>query len=450
MMNLERALEALPHDAPEIVVEGNFSREFLKALGFGDSEMIPGFGIGSRIVDHAARKNIDSDIFLHTRKDPYLYMEVKGRNWNLGDEKCANYRDALLQLKGYLLNPSSKTVRWGILMNSLHVQLFRKHGKVIHPITPCIRMDQDIKRVAKNLRQIIEAPPKALTVVVYNNKGGVGKTTTTLNLAAALTLRKKRVLVVDFDPNQSDLGDALNLKPLRGKVLDALKSKEIDTKDIITPYRFEHPKLQEPWGFDVILADEKMVSEVDEREVRQYLKLHDLHKALESVRYDYDYIFIDAPPNWRIFAQKAIYASDVVLIPARHDNLHSLQNASTAITQFIPEIQKERRKNGDFGPIALPIFMNNAFKETDHQILLMHNAIKKIIENAKQNSDGFNLIPYFYPKAKKGKLYDASKMISIPHMAFISRADFMHMPAAFAFKTAREQYLKLVWEYFLP
>jgi cellulose biosynthesis protein BcsQ len=311
-------------------------------------------------------------------------------------------------------------------------------------------MDQDVKSVVKQFRQHIESSKKALTVVVYNNKGGVGKTTTTLNLAAALTLRNQRVLVVDFDPNQSDLGDALNLKPLKGKVLDTLKNKGSDIREIITPYRFEHPRLKEPWSFDVILADEKMVSEVDERDIRKYLKIHDLHKALDSAREDYDYIFIDAPPNWRIFAQKAVYASDVVLIPARHDNLHSLQNAGAAITKFIPEIQQYRRQNGDFGPIALPIFMNNAIKETDHQIILMHKAIKSISEHAKRNADGFNLLPYFYPKAKTYRELHASKMISIPHMAFISRADFMHMPAAFAFKTARDQYFKLVWEYFLP
>ncbi|PSN16385.1 cobalamin biosynthesis protein CobQ [filamentous cyanobacterium CCT1] len=449
LMSLVKALQDLPSDAPEVVVEGAFSKEFLKALGFENLEVVPGFKVGTKVVDHAARKNIDDDIFLHTRKNPYLYMEVKGRTWNLGDEKCANYRNALLQLRGYLLHPSSKSVQWGILMNSLHVQLFRKHGKVIHPVTPCIPIDQDINSVVKRLKAIIEAPKKALTVVVYNNKGGVGKTTTTLNLAAALTLRKKRVLVIDFDPNQSDLGDALNLKPLKGKVLDALKNKDINIKDIITPYKFEHPKLPEPWGFDVVLADEKLVNEIDERDIRKHLRIHDLHKALDSVRNDYDYILIDAPPNWRIFAQKAMYASDVVLIPARHDNLHSLQNAGIAITQFIPEVQEEKRKQGEYGPIPLPIFMNNAFKETDHQIHLMHQAIRKIVEDVKQNSNSFNLAPYFYPKAKKGQSIDTSKMISIPHMAFISRADFMHMPAAFAFKTVREQYLNLALEYFL-
>lgn len=448
-MTLEKALQDLPPDASEAVVEGAFSRDFLKALGFDESEIIPAFRAGTRIVDHAARKNVDDDIFLHTRKNPYLYMEVKGRTWNLGDEKCAHYRNALLQLRGYLLHSSSKSVQWGILMNSLHVQLFRKHGKVIHPVTPCLPLDQDLNGVVRKLRGTIEAPKKALTVVVYNNKGGVGKTTTTLNLAAALTLRKKKVLVIDFDPNQSDLGDALNLKPLNGKVFDALRNKDTNIKSIITPYKFEHPKLPQPWGFDVVLADEKLVNEIDEREIKQYLKIYDLHKALEAVRNDYDYILIDAPPNWRIFAQKAMYASDVVLIPARHDNLHSLQNAGTAITQFIPEVQEERQKQGEYGPIALPVFMNNAFRETDHQIQLMHQAIREIVEDAKQKSNSFNLVPYFYPRAKQGQRIDTSKMISIPHMAFISRADFMHMPAAFAFKTVREQYLNLALEYFL-
>ncbi|MBD1873572.1 hypothetical protein H6F75_08765 [Nodosilinea sp. FACHB-131] len=77
-MNLEEALQALPPDAIEVVVEGNFSKAFLKALGFGDLEMVPGFRVGRLVVDHAARKNADDDIFLHSQANPYLYMEVKG------------------------------------------------------------------------------------------------------------------------------------------------------------------------------------------------------------------------------------------------------------------------------------------------------------------------------------------------------------------------------------
>ena len=447
-MNLEQALNALPPDAPEKVVEAIFSRPFLNALGFGDLETIPGFKVSNLIVDHAARKNTNDDnIFLHTGQDPYLYMEVKGQLENLGDESCPSYRKAAQQLKRYLLDSTSKSVEWGILTNSLHVQLFRKHGKVVHPVTNCLSIATDMKRVVKQLKQCIESPKRSLTVAIYNNKGGVGKTTTTLNLAATLTLFKKRVLIVDFDPNQSDLGDALNLKPLNGKVLDVLKNKDSNARDIITSYRFEHPSLKEPWSFDVILADATLAGEIDEVKLRQQLKIHDLRKTLESVQGDYDYILIDAPPNWRIFAQKAIYAADVVLIPARHDNLHSLQNAGTAITRFIPQVQRARQKNGESGPIALPIFMNNAIKETDHQIKLMHSAIAKIINDSKRNSGGFDLTPYFYPKFQPG--HKDLRMITSPYMAYISRADFMHMPAAFAFKLVREEYKNLVQEYFI-
>jgi cellulose biosynthesis protein BcsQ len=53
---------------------------------------------------------------------------------------------------------------------------------------------------------------KALTIAVYNNKGGVGKTTTTVNLAAILAMLGKRSLIVDFDPNQQDLTSSLGLK----------------------------------------------------------------------------------------------------------------------------------------------------------------------------------------------------------------------------------------------
>ncbi|MFQ4135657.1 ParA family protein [Nodosilinea sp. PGN35] len=447
-MSLEQAFQSLPPDAAEVVVESIFSKPFLNALGFNEEEIVPGFKIRTLAVDQAARKNTSDDIFLHTQKDPYLYMEVKGRCVNLSDESHPDYRRTVLQLKRYLLAPSSKSVKWGLIMNSLHVQLFRKHGKIVHPVTSCLSLESDLNQVVKILKQHIESSQKALTIALYNNKGGVGKTTTTINLAATLTLYKKKVLVIDFDHNQSDLGDALNLSPLKNKVLGVLKGKNAEIRDIITPYRLEHPALKEPLGFDVIAADEAFSSEeLDESTLRQFIRLHDLHKALEPLKSDYDYILIDSPPNWRLFAQKAIYAADVVLIPARHDNLHSLQNASTAIAQFIPQIRGERHKFDESGPVVLPIFMNNTpTRPAPFQIDLMHNAIKRIIVKSRREM-GLDLTPYFYPKYRQGQRN--LDMVSVPYMAFIPRADFMHMPAAFAFKPAREQYQNLVKEYFL-
>jgi cellulose biosynthesis protein BcsQ len=449
-MSLEEVLNFLPQDASEAVVESNFSKALLKALGFEDQEMVPGFKVGNLAVDHAARKNQGSDIFLHTLQNPYLYMEVKGRSENLGDENSPKYKSTALQLKRYLQHPASASVKWGLLTNSFHIQLFRKHGKVVHPVTPILALDGNVDTVVKDIKQRIENPKRALTVAVYNNKGGVGKTTTTLNLAATLAMGKKRVLIIDFDPNQSDLGDALNFPPLDGEVLETLFYNH-DIRKIIKTYEFKNTSLKEPISFDIILADRKFGLELTERDLSVKLKLHDLRKALKSVWNDYDYIFIDSPPNWRIFAQKAIYAADVVLLPARHDNLNSLQNAGTAITKFIPEIQTERQKNEqEAGPIALPIFMNSAFKETGAQIQMMHKAIARIILDTRKNTSdtpGFDLTPYFYPKYRAS--HKDLSIMSIPYMAYISKSDFQHMPAAFAFKAAREQYVNLIREYFL-
>lgn len=447
-MNLEQAFAALPSDAIEVVVEANFSRAFLNALGFSDLEMTPGFKIEQLIVDHAARKNTENDIFLQTKSNPYLYMEVKGRTENLSSENCAPHRRAALQLKRYLRHPKSKSVQWGILTNSLHAQLFRKHGKIVHPVTTCLSFEEDFRKVVRDIKKKIEAPRKALIVAVYNNKGGVGKTTTVLNIAATLALRKKRVLVVDFDPNQNDLGDSLNLPPLNGQVLETLSSKDPDPRGIITTYSFKHPRAKEDWKFDVLLSDASLVmGDIDESKFRQKVKFPALRKALESVQDDYDYILIDSSPNWRIFSQMAIYASDVVLIPARHDNLHSLQNAATAITKFIPEAQAYRQeKAGEYGPIALPIFMNNAPAPTDPTLVLMHKAIGKIIHDTKIET-GQDITKYFYPKTTPGKINH--EIIRIPQMAHIARADFMHRPAAFAFKPAYDHYYRLLMEYFL-
>ncbi|MBE9071015.1 AAA family ATPase [Leptolyngbya cf. ectocarpi LEGE 11479] len=94
-------------------------------------------------------------------------------------------------------------------MNSLDIHLFRKHGKVIHPALPCLSFRDNISATVANIKSQIEEPKKGLVVTVYNNKGGVGKTTTISNLAAVLSQLKKRVLVIDLDANQGDLGDAL-------------------------------------------------------------------------------------------------------------------------------------------------------------------------------------------------------------------------------------------------
>lgn len=186
----------------------------------------------------------------------------------------------------------------------------------------------------------------------------------------------------------------MGLSPSQGKMLKVLTDKEANVRDSITFYRHKFPKANRTASFDLILSDEDMTS-VDEVKLSQRFRKHTLLNALEPVKKtDYDYILIDVPPNWRIFSKYAVFAADVVLMPVRHDNLHSLENAGTVITDLLPEIQAQRQQElGDAGPIALPVFLNALpSKISRSQAEIMHLAIRRVIEKGVET--GIDLKPY--------------------------------------------------------
>lgn len=443
---LQSALARLPQSATEAVVNQVFAKDLIRALGFSQGESHPQFDTGKGFADHAARKTVEGDIFLETQNTPHLLIELKERSKDLS-EGSAPYLSTVKQLKGYLLAKKCKSVQWGLMTNAEYIQLFRKHGKAIHPATTCIKINPDnVDNVVNGIRQQIEAPTKALTVAIYNNKGGVGKTTTTINLAAVLRLEGKRVLVVDFDPNQQDLTSALGKKLNPGEFYQALVDRNFDIHRAISPYSLavKEKKIE---CFDVIPADEKLAHEKTETDLSQELRIGRLRQTLEPLVYDYDYILIDTSPNWRFFSQSAVYASDVVLMPAKHNNLFSLENAAVAIKQFIPEVQRKRQTVSqlDYGPIVLPIFWNGE-KITPAQREAAHQAIEAIIKQTKRD-DNVNLLPYFYPK------YTTSRrnrdIFELRNYANIANATFSRLPAAYQDKTARSYYENLTKEYFL-
>lgn len=434
--SLKSYLQHLPQDASEAIVSTNFARYLISYLGFSTTEIIPQYDTGGGgITDFATRRNLENDIFLQTKSNPFLLIELKGRDINL-TENSPSYRATVNQLKRQLLGNNCQAAQWGIINNSSHIQLFRKHGKTIFPATTCIELTPDnIDDTIALIKTKIDSTPKALTVTVYNNKGGIGKTTTTVNLAAFLALLGKKVLVLDFDFNQRDLtGSLLNIKPQNGLLEEALTDKNIDLKSVIIPYIFKNPKGQ--ITFDVVPADPKIAG-LTEFEYHSKMKISTLHRKLDLARYEYDYIFIDAAPNWRFPSQLAVYAADVVLLPTKHNNSFSLNNAATAIKEFLPQMQKLKK---DGTPIALPIFFNGE-KITQPQLQLAQKEINQILKNDK------NLVHYFYPRYTNAK--KDLHIHHLPEYAIIASAAFARVPAVYKNRSAYDYYKDLAKEYFL-
>lgn len=131
---------------------------------------------------------------------------------------------------------------------------------------------------------------------IANHKGGVGKTTTAINLAAALNRRKKSVLLVDFDP-QANLTQSLRVPDTENTYL-ALRGQGV------TPHRIRK-------GLDVIPS----VMDLAGAEVQLKKKEYALRGVLSRFKGLYDYVIVDVPPSLGLLTVNALTASDKVLIP---------------------------------------------------------------------------------------------------------------------------------------
>ena len=143
----------------------------------------------------------------------------------------------------------------------------------------------------------------AKVVAIVNQKGGVGKTTTCVNLAAALKAKGLRVLLCDFDP-QANATSGMGVDKTRSNgVYDVLiNGVETEKAIVTTPYGDVLPSSKALAGAGVEMID---------MEERQFL----LRKALEQVAERYDYIFIDCPPSLGILTLNAFTAADSLLVP---------------------------------------------------------------------------------------------------------------------------------------
>jgi chromosome partitioning protein len=145
-------------------------------------------------------------------------------------------------------------------------------------------------------------------IAVSNQKGGVAKTTTAINLAASLALADQRVLVIDMDP-QANLTSGVGQKDQStdaGTIYDALTTDDVNAREFVLPTGIDHLFLV-PADRHLTGAEIELVSMPD-RDKR-------LRKFVDALRGDFDYIFIDSPPSLGLLTLNALVAADSVLIP---------------------------------------------------------------------------------------------------------------------------------------
>jgi chromosome partitioning protein len=145
-------------------------------------------------------------------------------------------------------------------------------------------------------------------IAVANQKGGVAKTTTAINLGATLAMAKQRVLVVDMDP-QGNLTSGVGMKARAAEsagVYEALTGEGTSAADAILRTEFDNLSIMAA-DRNLTGAEIELVT-MDGRERR-------LQRLLEQVRDQYDYIFIDSPPSLGLLTLNALVAADSVLIP---------------------------------------------------------------------------------------------------------------------------------------
>ena len=172
---------------------------------------------------------------------------------------------------------------------------------------------------------------RAHVIALCNQKGGVGKTTTTINLGAALTEQGLRVLLVDFDPQgAASVGLGINPHELETTVYDLLMDPDVHAAELVTETPVPGLHLL-PANIDLSAAELQLVTEVGRESA--------LDRALQPVQHQYDIVLIDCQPSLGLLTVNALCAADSVLIP-----LESEYFAMRGVALLMDTVKKVRHR----------------------------------------------------------------------------------------------------------
>jgi len=236
-------------------------------------------------------------------------------------------------------------------------------------------------------------------LAIANQKGGVGKTTTCVNLAASLAMSHKRVLVIDLDPQgNATMGCGVDKYSLQHSLYDLLMGKSQVQECIVAAADF---------GFDLIPSNADLTAAEVEL-MNKLAREQRLLKALQSVRDNYDYILIDCPPSLNLLTLNAFVAADGVIIPMQCE-YYALEGLS-ALVETIEDVRSTVNPELKIEGLLRTMFdgRNNLGNDVSDQLLkhfgdqVYRTVIPRNVRLAEAPSHGLPVI--HYDKTSRGAL----------------------------------------------
>jgi chromosome partitioning protein len=234
---------------------------------------------------------------------------------------------------------------------------------------------------------------------ITNQKGGVGKTTTSINLAASLAATRRKVLLVDMDPQgNATMGSGLDKHEVEASSCEVLLGDKQAAEAI---------EVMEHTGFDLLPANSDLtVAEVEL--MNMFGREFRLRKALEPVIEGYDYILIDCPPSLNMLTVNALVASQGVIIPMQCE-YYALEGL-TALMQTIESIREAVNPELEIEGLLRTMYdpRNNLANDVSNQLKehfgpkLYNTIIPRNIRLAEAPSHGMAVI--HYDKSSKGAM----------------------------------------------
>ncbi|WP_341732150.1 AAA family ATPase [Microcoleus sp. EPA2] len=398
--------QSLPSNYSEAELAMNLMPLIWKAIGLNFNQIKTGsLGSGTGLrPDYLIYDELD--------KPPRIVVEIKKRTSLFYDAPEQGFSDFCQQqnlykeavgypistrnngIKQYLDNIKLKDqldyiAPYGWVFNGDFFQVWRRVDGLVFPLTPVLKV------TAANFHKLLHqleyclTTQRALVTAIWNQKGGVAKTTNTINLGAALATKGKKVLLIDLDP-QTDLTRGLKariiVKDCLDKCIDKLQLNDYKSaKDIlraavqVRKFKTTH---SQHFSLSVLPIEENELKKFREKskDFPDRSKRSFIEKMIKLLSDDYDYVFIDASPTIDVLSVGMLASCDTVLIPVDFDK-KSLHHAA-GVDKFIPTLRNTRVDKGEFpvAPWNLGLVFSNCPAEKGN---ILQNYIDETIKELK-------------------------------------------------------------------